>query len=200
MTNAEITSGAFDLYRSSEVIVVAKRREYVVDGIVTGIIVNALALPVLLVMLLAGLWLLVHTVTQEPSLLPGLMAIMFVGVSILLLRLFLKAEYSFFPYECRFKKPMDVARGNRDHRGLGCVVAPCALPSQIGVSHVSCLLYRNARNADRLANPSGGGESENEWFFTYNSDPCSILGWSVARNRNAWSSAHSLPRLACLVI
>ncbi len=37
--------------------------------------------------------------------------------------------------------------------------------------HVSCLLYRNAWNADRLANPSGSGESENKWFFTYNSDP-----------------------------
>jgi len=107
MTTAEITSEAFDIYRSSEVIVVAKRRENVVDGIVTGIIVNALALPLLLVMLLVGLWLLVVTVTQEHRLLPGLMGIMFVGVSILLLRLFLKSEYCCFPYKCRFKKPMD---------------------------------------------------------------------------------------------
>jgi hypothetical protein len=107
MTRAEIKSNAFDLYRSSEVIVVAKRRENVVDGIVTGIIANALSLPVLLLMLLVGLWLLVVTVTQAHRLLPGLMGIMFVGVSILLLRLFLKSEFCFFPYECRFKKAMD---------------------------------------------------------------------------------------------
>ena len=107
MTTAEITSNAFDLYRSSELIVVAKRRENVVDGIVTGIIANALSLPLLLIMLLVGLWLLVVTVTREHALLPGLMGILFVGVSILLLRLFLKSEFSFFPYECRFKKAMD---------------------------------------------------------------------------------------------
>ena len=77
------------------------------DGIVTGIIVNALSLPLLLVVLLVGLCLLVVTVTREHRLLPGLMGIMFVGVSILLLRLFLKSEFSFFPYECRLKKVMD---------------------------------------------------------------------------------------------
>ena len=97
-------SEAFDLSRDGEMIVIAKRREHVVDGIVTGIIANLIMLPLLSVALIVGVWALVLTVTRERSLFLGLVGLIFAGGSLFLLRFFLKTQASFFPYECRLKK------------------------------------------------------------------------------------------------
>ena len=100
-------SEAFDLIRNGETIVIAKRKENVVDGIVTGIITDLLVVPFLAGELILGIWMLVLTVTRDHSLLLGCVGVMFAGVSVFLLRLFLKSQASFFPFECRFKKDVD---------------------------------------------------------------------------------------------
>jgi hypothetical protein len=128
MSALDGTSEAFDLHRDGEMVVVAKRRENVVDGIVTGIIANLMVFPLLLGALILGIWMIVATLRDRhgfhfapqfdhfasPALvrgaevaLPVLMGIMFAGGSFFLLRFFLKLQFCFFPYECRFKKAAD---------------------------------------------------------------------------------------------
>ena len=121
-------SEGFVLCRDGDDDVVAKRREYVMDGIVTGIIVDLLAFPLLSASLILGVWMLVGTLTREhafhlapqlnhfasPSVvraaeaaLPVLMGIMFAGGSVCLLPLLLRSQAGFSPYQCRFKKGVD---------------------------------------------------------------------------------------------
>jgi len=65
MNATKCKSHAFDLSRKGDVIVIAKHKDGVVDGIVTGLIVDVLGLPVLLAGLFMGILMLVGVVRGE---------------------------------------------------------------------------------------------------------------------------------------
>jgi hypothetical protein len=129
MSALEDKSEAFDLRRNGEMVVVAKQRKNVVNGIVTGIIVDLMAFPLFSGALILGIWMIVAALTDRhgihfapqfdhfasPAIVRGadvvfpvLMGIMFAGSAFFLLRLFLKLQANFFPFECRFKRDADV--------------------------------------------------------------------------------------------
>lgn len=125
MSLADSEFEAFKLSRRGDLMIIAQRKEHVVDGIVTGLIVDLLALPLLVGGLALGIWMIVSSLTSgqkghlNPALnnyLPAhvvraldvafipLLGILFVVVSACVLWLFLRAQPGFFPYECQFRK------------------------------------------------------------------------------------------------
>jgi hypothetical protein len=124
-SDLEGSSRAFDLHRNGEMLVIAKRNEHVVDGIVTGIITDLLAFPLFSIAFILGVWLIVGTLSGKlegqwaPSfdhfaspaivraagaVLTVLMGIMFAGGAFFLFRFFLKSQPGLFPFECHFKR------------------------------------------------------------------------------------------------
>jgi len=90
--------------RMADQIIVAKRRERAVDGIVTGIIIDLLGFPLLLGGMALGVWVTGRALLgmePPPLILLGLMFVLFSAVPLCLL---LRAQPAFFPYECRFRK------------------------------------------------------------------------------------------------
>ena len=125
MTSPICKSEAFELRHDGDLVVFKKRTEHLVDGIVSGIIVDLLAFSLLSVALILGIWILIVSLTlkrpghfappfnhfaspeivhaAQVALLP-LMGILFVGMSVVLLRMIWFRQICFFPYQCRFKK------------------------------------------------------------------------------------------------
>ncbi len=128
MQALEVTSKAFELHSHGDLIVVAKRKEGVVEGIVHGIIVDLLAFPLFGVCFLVGIWILVSTLKDphqgqvapqfdhfaSPAIVHGAAVVLqiFVGImfsagSLFLGRFLLKLQFCLFPLECRLKKGAD---------------------------------------------------------------------------------------------
>ena len=94
----------FDLARDGDVIVVAQRGRHVVDGIVTGILLDLVGFPFLTLFFVMGLWMLFVTVAREHSVLAAVMGIVFAGGSAGLFWLLLLVQPCLFPFQCRFRR------------------------------------------------------------------------------------------------
>jgi hypothetical protein len=104
MHQSEPKPKQFRLLREGDDIIVAKHNEYVTDGIVTGLIVDVIGFPLLLVALVVGVWLILQSVFSEHSWLMALMGIMFAGLGGGVGWVFLMVQPSVFPFQCRFRK------------------------------------------------------------------------------------------------
>lgn len=93
--------------RAEDRVTVAKRREHVVDGIVTGTIVDLVALPLLLAAAALGVWMIVLGIRESDSLLLVPVGLVFVVLSAAPLYLLWWSQAAFFPYECRFRRNGD---------------------------------------------------------------------------------------------
>jgi hypothetical protein len=94
----------FEFSRNGDVIVIEKISAHVIDGIVTGIIIDLIAFPLLALCIVVGLWMLFITAAQEHSWLAVGMGLMFSIMGVGLFWLLLLVHPGLFPFQCRFQK------------------------------------------------------------------------------------------------
>ena len=99
----------FEFSRDGDLIVIEKVSGHVIDGIVTGIILDLIAFPFLTLFTVFGLWMLFRTATQEHSWLAVGMGLLFSVTGAGLFRLLLLVQPNMFPFQSRFQKTADGA-------------------------------------------------------------------------------------------
>ncbi len=85
-------------------ITLATSTESLIEGIITGSIINILFFPLFLVGIAAGIWIIVLALVGKIPFLLIFMGVMFVMCSVAPLYMLIKSQAAFFPYQCRFKR------------------------------------------------------------------------------------------------
>ncbi len=100
-------SQAIDLLGGQAETVIRKPSDHRVDGIVTGVIVNVLAFPLLIGAIALGLWMLYVAATEGAPIIIVVMGIGFVFGGLGLIRLFAVSQMAFFPVKWTIRRLPD---------------------------------------------------------------------------------------------